>query len=156
MCFQFRTTFNAKIRYMGNTQITNSYRPQFHVKCFNQKCDLHGFTCNILHFIQLHATQSSWNSQAKTVSTSTNINTLMIPTSHTTEFFLFLTDTTCQATIHVQPPPPNIFVQHQKHIMIQHSICKDTDTIKYIKPKMRNTSQYELNTRHVRQIIPTN
>ena len=94
----------------GKTQTTNSYRPQFHVNRFDPKRDLHEFTCNILNFIQLRATQYSWNSLAKTVSTFTNINTLTFLTSHTTEFFLFLTDTTTQATIHAQPCSFNIFV----------------------------------------------
>ena len=112
MNFQFGPTFNAKVGYMGKTQTTNSYRPQIHVNCFDLKRDLHEFTCNILHFIQLRTTQSSWNFQAKTISTFTNINTLTFLTSHTTEFFLFLTDMPRQATIHTQPSSSNIFVQH--------------------------------------------
>ena len=36
--------------------------------------------------------------------------------------------------------------------MSQQRICKDTDAIKYIKPRKRNTSQHGPNTRHVRQI----
>ena len=153
MRFQFGPIYNAKIGYMGKTQTTNSYRPQLHVNSFNQKRNLHKYTCNILHFIQLGATQSSWNSQAKTVSTSTNINTLTFLTSHTTAFFLFLTDLRRQATVHTQPRSSNIFVQHDKDIMTQYGICKDTDAINYIKLRMRNTSQHELNTRYVRQII---
>ena len=34
--------------------------------------------------------------------------------SHNCEFFLFLTDTTRQATIHSQPRSTNIFIQHEK------------------------------------------
>ena len=71
------------------TQSTNIYRPQYHVNRFDPKRDSHEFTRNILPFIQLHAAQSSWNSQAKTVSTFTNINTLTFLTSHTTEYSYF-------------------------------------------------------------------
>ena len=84
------------------------------------------------------------------------ISTHVLHESHNCEFFLFLTDTTRQATIHTQPRSSNIFVQHDKDSMTQHSICKDTNTIKYIKPRMRNTFPHEPNTRHVRQIIPAN
>ena len=125
--FQFVSTFNAKTGYMGKTQTTNSYRPQFHVNRFDPKRDLHEFTCTMFHFIQLRAMQSLWNSQAsKTVFTTTNINTLTFLTI--TEFFSFLMDTTCHATIHTQPRSANIFVRHDEDIMTQHSICKDTDT----------------------------
>ena len=96
------------------TQSTNIYRPQYHVNRFDPKRD----SRNILPFIQLHAAQSSWNSQAKTVSTFTNINTLTFLTSHTTvTFSSFLTDTTRQATIPTQPHSSNIFVQHDKDII---------------------------------------
>ena len=139
------------------TQTTNSYRPQFHVNRFDPKRDLHEFTCNILPFIQF---ASNAIFMEFTIENSFHIykyqHTYVPHESHNCEFFLFLTDTTRQATIHIQPRSSNIFVQHDKDIMTQHGICKDTDTIKYIKPRMRNTSQHEPNTRHARQIIPAN
>ena len=150
--------FNAKTGYIGKTRITNSYSPQLHVNRFDSKHDLHEFTCNRLHFIQLHATQSSWNSQKKTKKNSFHIHkyqhTNVSHHSHN-RVFLFLMNT-CQATIHTQPRSSNIFVQHGEDIMTQHSICKDTNTSNYVKPRMRNTSQHELNTKYVRQIIPAN
>ena len=124
---------------------------------FPNRYNLHEFTCNILQSIQLRATQSSWNSQAKTVSTSTNINTLTFLTSHTTvSFSYFWRSRHVSVTIHTQPRSSNNFVQHDQDIMTQHGICKYTDAINYIKLRKRNTSLHEPNTRQVRQIIPAN
>ena len=69
--------------------------------------------------------------------------------------FLFLMDTTCQATIHTQPRSSNIFIQHNEDIITQHGICKDTDTSNYIKPRMKNASQHELNVREIINLKPS-
>ena len=103
---KIRGVFNScplstlKADTLEKEQTAYNYRLRVHINRFDPKRDLHEFTC---HFIQLRANAffMEFSRKQKQFPQQQISKTPTFLTTHTT-VFLFLTDTTRQATIHTQ------------------------------------------------------